>query len=297
MNRRHEPHVLIAPAMGVPARYYRALEDAFAQHDWSATTVPRRGLDTDTRPPSRRHDWAYADESADLVAAVKRCRADDPTRPVIVLGHSLGAQLCAHIAVVADEASQPDGFVTVAGSLPWHRHYPRGGVAEYAVAAAVPIVTAIVGYWPTPGFGAPTPRTLMREWARMVRTGRLPFGARGKPGTVPTLAVRLDADVLVPPGAAAALEECFADDSRTVWTYTEKDCPPGGSRHHLRWVRTPDVVVDHICDWWTRGAGGAHRAPKHVGEGGDDTENGQAHHRGVDRQSRVAAARGVPPAR
>ncbi|MBD1322283.1 alpha/beta hydrolase [Gordonia hankookensis] len=249
MTHHTSPTVLISPAMAVPSRYYRPVVDAFARREWFAATIPRRGLDPGTDAPSRSEDWSYADEADDLSAAVRRVRAQTPGAPVMILGHSLGAQLCAVIGQRGGEGA-PDAIATVAASVPYFRHYARGGVVEWCTAAAVPIVTAAVGHWPTPGFGAPAPRTLMREWARMVRTGVTPFDG-GDPIEIPTLAVRLADDRLVPARAAERFERAFHPAARTTWTYSADDCPPGGSVGHVRWARTPDAVVDRIVDWWT----------------------------------------------
>ncbi|MGC5259072.1 alpha/beta fold hydrolase [Gordonia sp. DT218] len=249
MNHDTTPNVLISPAMAVPSRYYQPLVDAFARHGWFATTVPRRGIDAGSGAPSRDEDWSYADEADDLAVAVRRARAETPDAPVMILGHSLGAQLCAVLGRRGDDGA-PDVIATVAASVPYFRHYGRGGVVEWCTAAAVPIVTAAFGYWPTPGFGAPAPRTLMREWARMVRTGRTPFDD-GDPIEIPTLAVRLDGDRLVTAQAAERFERAFHPAARTAWTYSADHCPPGGSVGHVQWARTPEAVVDRIVAWWT----------------------------------------------
>lgn len=251
MNPENAPHVVVSPAMGVRARFYRPLIDALVEHGWTASVAPRRGIESGDVGPARRRDWSYVDEAHDLGRKVADCRALHPDRPILVLGHSMGAQLCALVAAGrGTDGSLPDGYVIIAGSLPWRRYYPRGGMVEYAVAATVPPTTAILGYWPKAGFGGPTPRTLMREWARMVRSGRVPWTAAAQPAG-PVLAVRLDGDSLVTPDAASALERHFDAGARTVWTYGTDACPPDGSLDHLRWVRTPEPVVERIVAWWS----------------------------------------------
>ncbi len=243
------PTVLISPAMAVPGRFYRPLVEAFELHGWTTTIAGRRGIETDTARPSRANDWSYDDEADDLADAIARVRDDDPTRPVVVVGHSLGAQLTAILAR-RPGGTRPDAIVTVAASVPWFRLYPHGGVVELCTASVVPIVTGVVGHWPTPGFGAPAPRTLMRQWARMVRTGRSPFDD-GPPVDVPTLAARLADDRLVTGAAAERFERAIRPECLSTWTYTSEHCPPGGSTHHVGWVRTPGPVVERIVGWWT----------------------------------------------
>ena len=123
-----------------------------------------------------------------MAEAVTAARAEAPQRPVIILGHSLGAQL----AVGHQLGHTPaDGVVTVGGALPYHRHYPLGGLPLVIQAGVVvPLLTALFGHLPKPAFGGPGARTLMREWARMALTGRTPFPAP-EPVRTPSLLVAL----------------------------------------------------------------------------------------------------------
>ncbi|MFE3442704.1 alpha/beta fold hydrolase [Nocardia sp. NPDC059180] len=246
------PIVLIAPAMAIGSRYYTSLVDAFAECGWSARALPRRGFEHGEARASRRHDWSYQDEIDDIANAVAEARAQAPARPVILLGHSLGAQLAAGYELNHEGV---DGFVTVGGSLPYHRNYPGFGLPIAAMAGlVVPVLTAAYGYLPKPAFGGPGARTLMREWARMVLTGRTPFPSSGRIG-IPSLLVALEGDTLMPKrGVDAFAERVFEPSAVTRWDYLDKDVPPGGSNDHITWVRTPGPVVDRVIGWWGRGA-------------------------------------------
>ncbi|WP_249145734.1 alpha/beta fold hydrolase [Gordonia sp. SCSIO 19800] len=174
--RTRHTTVLISPAMGVPARVYRRLTEALSRAGFDVAIVPRRGIEDGSETPSRRSDWSYADEADDLADAVTAARTETPETRVLVLGHSLGAQLAALVASRTDRA--PDGIVAIGASVPHFRHYGARGIPLAALAASVTPVAAVLGRWPRRGFGGPTPRTLMREWARMVLTGWAPFRTR-----------------------------------------------------------------------------------------------------------------------
>lgn len=256
MRTEKLPHVLISPAMGVPAKFYRPLVAAFGEHGWASTVIARRGIEPGDLAPSRAHDWSYADEAGDLADAIRDLRREDPDRPVLVVGHSLGAQLCALLDVLPGASdARPDGYATVAGSVPRYRYYPGERARMLLLASSVPVVTAARGHWPAGAFGGPTPRTLMRQWARMMRTGELPATDGLEQGRVggarPVLAVRLEGDALVTPAAAERLERCFPPGSLTGWTYRKSQCPPEGSTDHVRWARTPGPVVERIVEWWS----------------------------------------------
>lgn len=242
------PLVLVSAAMAVPSAFYRPLVAAFEDRGWEARALPTRGFERDLPTASRRHDWGYEDGIADLAEAVAKARAEDPDRPVILLGHSLGSQLA-----LAHELNHPpsDGFVSVGAGIPHFRHYPYGGVPLLVMGLAIPIVTRLRGYLPRPFFGAPGARTLMRQWASFLRTGVPPFPAEGRVPS-PTLAIQLQGDALAVSRANTAFVERFCEPDRTSrWFYARDAAPEGGTTDHVQWVRTPGPVVDRVVDWWT----------------------------------------------
>ncbi len=244
------PHVFVSPAMAVPSRFYRPLVAAFEDVGWTAEALGRRGFEPGGPPASRASDWSYADEIDELADAVRSARSAEPGRPVLLLGHSLGAQLAVGLQQRDDAAVHADGLVMVGASTPHHRFYPYGGLPMLAFASAIPVLTQGFGHLPKPAFGAPGARTLMREWARFVRTGRPPFDV-GAPVTTPTLVVHLQGDAYAVSAANKRFVEQFLDPaSVTRWVYTRDAVPDGGTTDHVRWVKHPRVVVDRVASWW-----------------------------------------------
>ncbi len=249
------PLVLIAPAMAIGSGYYRLLAGALTARGWQARTLARRGFEPGSGRARRGVDWSYDDEIAVVADAVADARREDPRRPVLLLGHSLGGQLALAHQLGPDRA---DAMVTVGTSIPDRRHFPFRGVHLAALAGAVvPTATALCGHLPAPLFGGPGAATMMRQWARMVRTGRPPFPVPG-PVTAPTLVVELEDDRLAPRGSVEVFaQQMVAPDALTYWRYRHTEVPAGQSNDHIGWVRTPEPVVDRIADWW-HGLG-AHR--------------------------------------
>lgn len=242
------PLVLIAPAMAIGSGYYRPLTAAFADHGWPARALERRGFEPGGVRAGRGVDWSYADETAVITDAVAGARREDPQRPVLVLGHSMGGQLGLAHQLGAEPA---DGLVTVGTSIPDRRHFPYRGVHLAVLAGAVvPAATALRGHLPAPLFGGPGARTLMRQWARMVRTGCPPFPV-DRPVTAPALVVELDDDRLAPQVSVEAFAAAmFEPAALTYWRYRRAEVPAGQSNDHIGWVRTPAPVVARIIDWW-----------------------------------------------
>ncbi len=243
------PIALIAPAMAIGSRFYRPVVQAFADRGWEARALGRRGFEKGEPTASRTVDWGYDDEIGDIEAAVTAARAEHPDRPVVLVGHSLGGQL-----VAGHQATRTpvDAVVTVGGAYPYFRHFPHGGVPLAAMAGViVPVTTAVFGYLPKPAFGGPGARTLMREWSRMVLTGRPPFPVE-KAIDTPAFVISLDHDQLSPaPAIDDLVARLFSPSAVTRWHYRDQDVPSGASNDHIDWVRTPDLVVDRIVDWWT----------------------------------------------
>lgn len=242
------PILLVAPAMAIGSRYYRPLVEEFERRGWAARALGRRGFEREGPRASRSADWSYADEIEDIATAVADARDEDPERPVIVLGHSLGGQL-----LVGHQQTHPpaDGVVTIGAALPHHRNFPRGGIPLLLMGGLiVPAATTLFGHLPKPAFGAPGARTLMREWGRMAVTGRTPYAVHHRIDA-PSLIISLEGDTLAPLRAVEVFaRDLFEPSAVTRWHHRDDEVPDGGSNDHITWVRSPEAVVDRTLAWW-----------------------------------------------
>ncbi|HWV27516.1 MAG TPA: alpha/beta hydrolase [Aeromicrobium sp.] len=247
MTAINTPTVIVSAAMAVPSGFYRPLTAAFATHGWQARIMPTRGFERGQPTASRGNDWSYATEAQAIADAVALARRERPDSPVLLLGHSLGSQIGAMHQLHHPAA---DGFVVIGASVPWFRNYPRTGLGVLWLGLTVPVAARLCGYVPKPFFGAPGARTLMREWARFVRTGTPPFDVPRAIAS-PSLVVDLAGDTYAVRKATDHYVRTFLDEEVTErWTYD--DPPPGGTTHHVMWGRTPEPVVDRIVTWWSQ---------------------------------------------
>src|SRR3546814_11966987 len=122
-------------------------------------------------------------------------------------------------------------MVTVAAALPPHRTYRFCGLHVLLTGAvAVPLFPTLFGYVPTPAFGGPGARTLMRQWARTVITGNPPYKA-DRPIATPALVISFASDAMAPPRSVDLLaEKLFDTRAVTRWQYEPDDGLPGARR-------------------------------------------------------------------
>jgi predicted alpha/beta hydrolase len=238
--------IVLLPALGTGAGFYRPIAEALAARGFSvlAPELPGTG---DSRPrASRRVDFGYRDlVERYLPGLVSAARQLAVGSPVVIAGHSLGAQVAA-LALLHGHAT-PQAAITIAGGHIHYRHWDLpGAVAVLSVAVLVSASTWLFGYLPGrgPGFGTPAPRTLMREWSRTIRRGRFPPipGEPREAGQTPVLSICYAGDLLAPRRSAAALAERLAG---------QLVCLPvdGPGSPHATWARHPEATVRCIDDW------------------------------------------------
>ncbi len=162
--------VVVAPAMGVPQRYYAEFASWLAGHGMRVLTFDYRGhADSLALLPSPRlrqvdatlHDWRV-----DYEAAAQHLHAQAPDVPLLLLGHSLGGQLPG----LFERTGHIAGMLTVAaGSGYWRQNAaPTRRRALMMWHGLVPVLTPLFGYFPGRRLGAvgDLPAGVVRQWRR-----------------------------------------------------------------------------------------------------------------------------------
>ena len=167
------PLVVVWPAMGVPARYYRPLAAQLNAVGLAVVVADLRGTGASTPKPSRSSRYGYGDLATDVGAVLASLKTDG--RTVLLLGHSLGGQACALHLALAGSATRVDGLVLVAVGLPYflayHRKRARGVLV---MTQGINAASAVLRVWPGWGFGGRQARGVIRDWAYTARHGRFP---------------------------------------------------------------------------------------------------------------------------
>jgi len=237
------PAVVIWPAMGTPARFYRPFAQKLGEAGIAVVVADLRGTGSSTPVPSRSSRYGYADIAGDVGAVLDSLKPRLDGRKRYLLGHSLGGQACAiHLALSGGE--DVDGLILVAVGLPWYRSYAgtrRFGVLGYTQWIAA--TTALLRVWPGWSFGGRQARGVIRDWGYTARHGRFPRfdGTEVDLSTVrtPVLAITVANDRYTPKRTLDHL--CGLLSSAPIERVHLTD-----DLDHFSWVRSPEAVATRV---------------------------------------------------
>lgn len=243
------PLVVVFPAMGAPARFYRRFAGDLRACGLWPVVADLRGTGSSTPRPSRRSRYGYLDLAGDVGAVLDAVPRRDGRRTYL-LGHSLGGQVSALHLARANDATV-DGLVLVAVGLPYWRCYP--GALRLRVGAytqAIGATSAVLGVWPGWTFGGRQARGVMSDWAYTARHGRFPDpAAEAALATVrtPVLAVTVEDDTYTPPATTEALLAKLSAAPVVRHHYTAAEA--GGALDHFRWTRAGGALARRVAEF------------------------------------------------
>ncbi|MEV8515571.1 alpha/beta fold hydrolase [Dactylosporangium sp. NPDC051484] len=238
------------PAMGVPARYYRAFAADLVAAGMAVVVADLRGTGASAPPPSRASAYGLADLTDDVDAVLTHLKPRRAGRRTILVGHSLGGQACAlHLA--AEPASDVAGLALLAVGVPYWRRYPAGRRLPVLLQTQTLAATAaLLRVWPGWGFGGRQARGVIRDWAHTARTGRYPalHGTDLESAlarvTTPVLAVDMAGDAYTPPDTVSQLLEKLS-----AAPVTREHYAPGPPIDHFRWAKQGTALARRVADW------------------------------------------------
>ncbi|WP_240669115.1 alpha/beta fold hydrolase [Dyella sp. M7H15-1] len=249
-------HVLYwLPAMGVPAKHYLPMAEAFAAHGIAVALHEWRGMGSSDRRAGRRGNWGYRELlEADLPAGIEETRARWPRAKLWVGGHSLGGQLSCLYASLHQDAFA--GLVLIASGAPYWRRFPHGAWILWAYVLAAPLAQ-LIGHLPGRriGFGGNEARGVTSDWSRSGRTGRyaadgmaVDFARQMAAVKQPVLALRLRDDWMVPFGSLEWLLGLMPQAPRQVGVVTPEQLA-GQRADHFTWMKVPDSLAAQLVEW------------------------------------------------
>ena len=250
--------IFVLPALGVAPGYYallvQALEQLPAQVSVLAPESPQRWR----QRLLGQVQVGYGDMVARIVAAVHASRTQDPQRPVVLLGHSLGGHFA--LAAAARLGRALHGVALVASGTPHWGAWPAAEQARLRRGiGTIGVVNALLPWYPGAwlGFGGHQSRRLMHDWGVLARTGRLASvnglqadAAAFATLTTPVLSLRVEGDHLAPPAATDHLLAEFPQLEHQARTLSATLLPGVPRlRRHFAWCRHPASVMPDLRHW------------------------------------------------
>jgi predicted alpha/beta hydrolase len=260
------PHgnVVLAPALGVPQGFYRAMAEFLCDRGFTAVTFDYRGVG------ASRHDrmdmrsftleqWGVFD--MDAVLGLAREFND---RPVFLLGHSAGGQLFG----LARNAACIAALVMVSSLIPWWKHFPWPWSARVWVLMhlLMPLFSAGRDVFPARKLGISSvdvPSGVTRQWCRWGRRPDYFFDrrwgldlSRYAELRFPVLVCHVDDDHYAPWAAIQALLAKMPATQQEIW-HVDSALAPGGKIGHVDFFREPMRAVywERIAGWLASQAG------------------------------------------
>jgi predicted alpha/beta hydrolase len=186
--------VVIGAAMGVPQAYYAPFAQWLAAQGWRVHTFDYRGSG-DSRPDTphgglRGFNANLFDWARDYEAVIDHAHAALPDQPLVLLGHSLGAQLPGLLT----NGHKVSGLLGVAaGSGYWRENAPQlKRIVPFMWFFLVPVATRLFGYFPGKRMGTvgDLPTGVIRQWRKWCLNPQYSAGAEGAPVRQSYAAVR-----------------------------------------------------------------------------------------------------------
>lgn len=252
------PLVLISPAMGLRASYYKAMAENFAAQGIDACTADYRGTGLSSLRASRKVDFGYETLVSDLRDVVKKLKEQFPDKAIFLLGHSLGGQIGG--LYMSRYPGELRGLILIAACMVYYKGWKEEGMARVKMAVNLfPLLAKSWGYFPgkSVGFGGREARTVLHDWGLNGRKGiyapkgsNFDYEAALKKFDQPLLAMSLEGDDFAPKLAVAGLVQKLGPDSQNKnHLHISRKEAGIGKMNHFNWVKQSDFFVKRVGEW------------------------------------------------
>lgn len=249
--------IVLMPAMGVRAEFYRPIAQSLAAAGWHTVTADLRGIGESGARAQAGARFGYREMlELDWPANLDTVRKRFPRLPVYLFGHSLGGQLNALYAGLHPE--RLDGLIFVSSGSVYFRgwHFPAS-LKILAMSQLLRGISEIVGYLPGKkiGFGGSEARGVMRDWAYLARTGRfrvagstVNYEGAMQSFSKPLLAVSFSDDDFAPHASTRNLLQKLPAAAATHLQLQPADLGLHATGHY-GWVKSHQALVERISAW------------------------------------------------
>lgn len=255
--RQSAATLLFLPGMGLSARQYIAFARSLAARGIDTLIHEWRGLGSSNLRAARYVDWGYRELlDLDLAASINAARKQAADKPLLMGGHSLGAQLA--LLAAAQRPDDCQGLVIVAGGAPYWRCFDVWMQAALrGIFIGMPLLARAFGFYPGRqlGFAGREARGVIADWADSGRTGEYrprnvhcDFQSKLAKLTCPLLSLRMTDDWFVPQESLDWLTDKLSRSTKKQINIDRRDLQ--GSADHYQWMKQPDSAAEAIAGWW-----------------------------------------------
>jgi len=248
--------VILLPAMGVPAGYYRRLANELTGLGIDVTVADLRGTGDSTPVATRAATYGYLDLVDDADVLLDELAPELAGRRILLLGHSLGGHVSSLLLSRRTRLGKDipvHGLCLVACGLPYHALYGWRSPFLTGMAASMSLFARIRGHWPGYGFAGRQARGIIRDWAHTVHHGRFtdPQLDTGLAEVkLPLLAITVDGDQFTPPATITHLTDKFSAAELTRFHYSHSAA--GNQLDHFRWARHSTGLLPQLIGFIER---------------------------------------------
>lgn len=254
--------MLLLPALGIPAKFYRTLAQHLANAGITAYCLEQRGNGESQYKPGDGSKFTLKDYvSIDIPAAIAHIKADfeNKNKPlsIVLAGHSLGGHMAGLYAAMHPKPITR--VIRLACGFPYYGDFKgRSAFFVRLLVWLLPLMTRALGYFPgnRMGFGGREYTGLMMDWRIWAKTGRytLPdfpdVDQRLKQYDGSVLSIAFDHDTLSSDAASNRGLGYFT--SANVKRLQLGEAEQGKYLGHINWARSPEGVVKAIEEWLRR---------------------------------------------
>ncbi|MEM6633690.1 MAG: alpha/beta fold hydrolase [Bacteroidota bacterium] len=249
--------ILVLPAMGVRASYYKHFAAQMASLGYNAITVDQRGHGHSSIRPKHGVNFGYEEMIQDTKEVVEEIERLFPNTQLMIAGHSLGGQVASLFA--ARYPGKIKALALIAACSVYHEGWSGGQAVQLKVISRVfyPL-SQLFGYFPgkVVGFGGKEARGVMRDWCHNAKSGLYePAGSdfnyeQALASTqIPIFAASMEGDWLAPYKAVANLYAKFHPESPITHLSVTKENSHIENLDHFTWAKYPQFMANALNSW------------------------------------------------
>ncbi|WP_394176690.1 alpha/beta hydrolase family protein [Thalassotalea litorea] len=247
--------LLMLPAMGMAARYYRPFAQKLAEQNVAVYLLEQRGHGHSTLRPGRQCNYGFKEYLSDIGIVTTWLANSHTSDKLNLMGHSLGGHLAS--CFTAMNPGKVDRIILSGCASPYHKAFDRKtGLLLQGLYHSIPVMNKLLGYYhgDFTGFAGKESQQLMLDWRHLVKTNL--YRAKGieqdfeqalQAFTGDILSLQFSEDIYAPPTPSQLVLDKYPAAKIEKITLTTDDL--GFSADHFRWARKPEVSAKVVKNW------------------------------------------------